>query len=528
MTATNSYTAVDMAREVVNYAPDLIIVYDGHNEFYGALGVASNESLGGSRLIVKTYLRLIHVRSFLLLRSFIAQVRVWLFPSAENSSAGTMMEKLARGQQVPYGSTTYRKGLEIFLANLEDLKEICAAHRIPMILSTQVSNLRDQSPFVSDFQTSLPASSRSQFESTLAQGLRLEQIDSLDSALSAFQAAKNIDSLRADVRYAIAQSFNKKKMFNEALKEYIAARDYDQLRFRTSSDFNDAIRRICDNKHIFLADVEQTFARNSPDSIIGKKLILEHLHPNPQGYFLLAKEYCNVMGEHSLLATTEEWKKTSSINDEELWNQKTITEIDELSAQWRIAKLTSNWPFKPEEAVAYPSLSDDNISRIVQTYISGNASWEETHVAVAEYYEKIGNLEKAAREYQALMNQLPLNVSSYLRLGQLYARLGRYVDAKGVLARSLSVEQTHYAYQIAGQIDFEKEKWESAISNLEKAFSLTQTVDERADAGYRLAIAYIKAGKPEQAISSLEHVVRIKPQLRAAQKLLDQLKAQKH
>ena len=46
MTATNSFTTLDFARELVDCQPDLYIVYDGHNEFYGALGVASRESPG--------------------------------------------------------------------------------------------------------------------------------------------------------------------------------------------------------------------------------------------------------------------------------------------------------------------------------------------------------------------------------------------------------------------------------------------------------------------------------------------------
>ena len=50
MTATNSFTALDLATELPAYDPDLIVVYDGHNEFYGALGVASRESVGQSRL----------------------------------------------------------------------------------------------------------------------------------------------------------------------------------------------------------------------------------------------------------------------------------------------------------------------------------------------------------------------------------------------------------------------------------------------------------------------------------------------
>src|SRR6202142_1093292 len=47
MTATNSFTVLDIARELGGVSPDCIIVYDGHNEFYGALGVASRESPSG-------------------------------------------------------------------------------------------------------------------------------------------------------------------------------------------------------------------------------------------------------------------------------------------------------------------------------------------------------------------------------------------------------------------------------------------------------------------------------------------------
>lgn len=527
MTATNSYTVVDMAREIVDYAPDLIIVYDGHNEFYGALGIASNESLGGSRFLVKMYLRLIQVRSFLLLRSAIDQVKTWLFPVSENSSSGTMMEKLARGQQVPYGSAIYQKGLDIFRANLEELKDICRAKGIPVILSTQVSNLKDQPPFVSEFQTQVSTTSRNRYESAMARGLQFEIRGTLDSALIAFQTAKDIDSLRADARYAIARNLGKKRMPDQARREYIAARDYDQLRFRTSSDFNDAIKNACDNNYVLLADIEQTFLSYSPDSIVGKNLILEHLHPNLRGYFLLAKKYSKIMRDRNFIAAAGEWKKADSVTDEELWNQKTITEIDEWSAQWRTAVLTSSWPFKLEEATPFPPLTDKEISRIVQNLLSGKTTWEETHVTAAEYYERIGDFEKTAMEYRELMNRLPLNVSSYLRLGQLYANRGKFDEAKQVLARSLSVEETPYAYQLSGQIDLEQGKLDAGISNLEKAFGLTQTVDERADAGYRLALAYLKADKPERAIAPLEHVVRIKPQLRAAKKLLDQLNAQK-
>ncbi len=74
MTATNSYTVLDIAQELVDYQPDLLIVYDGHNEFYGALGIASRESIIGSRWFTKLYLRLVHFRSFQFLRNIFTYV----------------------------------------------------------------------------------------------------------------------------------------------------------------------------------------------------------------------------------------------------------------------------------------------------------------------------------------------------------------------------------------------------------------------------------------------------------------------
>src|SRR5437870_1517491 len=46
LSAVNSYTTLDFMDELVHYHPDAFIVYVGHNEFYGALGVGSTEYLG--------------------------------------------------------------------------------------------------------------------------------------------------------------------------------------------------------------------------------------------------------------------------------------------------------------------------------------------------------------------------------------------------------------------------------------------------------------------------------------------------
>jgi len=55
--AINSYALLDFMDEILEKQPDAILIYAGHNEFYGALGVASTETLGKFRPLIKLYLK---------------------------------------------------------------------------------------------------------------------------------------------------------------------------------------------------------------------------------------------------------------------------------------------------------------------------------------------------------------------------------------------------------------------------------------------------------------------------------------
>lgn len=58
LVATNSYTIRDMVPEILEQQPDMVIIYSGHNEYYGALGVGSSQSLGRYPMVTNFYLRL--------------------------------------------------------------------------------------------------------------------------------------------------------------------------------------------------------------------------------------------------------------------------------------------------------------------------------------------------------------------------------------------------------------------------------------------------------------------------------------
>lgn len=518
MTATNSYTVLDLAKEVVNYQPDLLLVYDGHNEFYGALGIASHEHVGGTHWAVKLHLWLVHQRIYNLVRNMIAL----LAPSSQTAPAsGTLMERLAQGKYIPWGNSEYRECLENFKRNIRDLADLAREHGVPLILSTQASNLRDHPPFVSELDNT-PPPNQSTIRQLFTEGLRYREQGQFPQALTVFRSVQNIDSFRADTRYAIAKMLDTLGSFREALREYSRARDYDMLRFRTSSDFNDAIRELGQQNGVWVADVETFLSQHARDSIIGNDLILEHLHPNLKGYFLIAKCYFETMRHAGLLAPSEEWRATDTISDEGLWEEKSITEIDIMAASRRIQFLTSGWPFRMQQTPAAPKLPQA-IQEIADSLASARITWEQAHVMAAEWYERNGNLDKAEREYKALMDQIPVNVSAYLRLAQLLVRTNNLTEARKVLERSLEIEETFHGFSLLGKISHNDKSYAKAISLFDKARGLATTRAERNEAMFFAALGVIESGDTAGAINRLRDLLQQDPSFRPARTLLSQL-----
>ncbi len=520
MTATNSYTVLDMAHELTRYQPDMFCVYDGHNEFYGALGISSRESIAASRWVNLLYLRLVHFRTFLFLRDLYSYVGGMFESQAAHEPSGTMMERLAKGRYVSYRGTQYNHALENFRANLEELKTICTRNRIDLILASQVSNLRDQPPFVSRDDPDWTIQQRLHFNTLYNRGLAFLLDNKADSALAEFNTLLGLDTLRADVHFQRGRCLDLTGNLEAARSEYVKARDYDMLRFRASTDFNDVLHSLADGDRVIFADMERTFRDNSPDSLIGNSLILEHLHPNARGQFLLAREFARQMHSHHLLADADDWSGRDTINEEQLWGDKAITDVDSLCAARRTAALTSGWPFTSDTRRVREPRPLDTLGTISEQMVIGQMTWEEGHVFAARFYERRHESAKVEKEYRTLIDQIPLNVSAYLLLAQLYLREGRNQLAANILIASTKVEPTLLANRTLGMLALNTE---DAIPFFEKALALCAQTKDRVEVGYLLAETYSRSGKRDEAISLLQQVLQWSPNFVKAQELLRQV-----
>ncbi len=521
MTATNSYTVLDLSEDLIKYEPDLFIVYGGHNEFYGALGMASNEIGTPARWMTLLYLRMVHLRTFQLVKNIISKPLNLLRKSAiDYSNRTTMMEQVARGKNVPYGSDMYIKTLAVFRQNLKELFDLCQNRRIPLILSTQVSNLRDQFPFISNNSPGIPQQQRTQFQQLYRSGLELQSKGLVDSAIVLFRSAIKWDSLYADAHYRLAQCLDAEGRKQEAYPEYILARDYDELRFRTDSKFNNLIRSMEDHEHCFVADIETVFKSLSQDSLVGYNLSIEHLHPNARGHFFIAKEYARLMRYHGLLATSEEWLMHDTVTDDFLWEHRHLTDVDEFIAARKIEFLTSGWPFKKRFRVVAPIQAIDTLRFIAEQAVRNQISWVSVHKRAAEYYLRRGEYTNAEKEYETIINQFPLNVTAYFGLAQLYFDQKAFSEAETILLASLQVERTTIAYRALGDIYLKQGKSENAIRYYEELTKFPEDPATAPENAYVLTLAYLISERPEPAIRLLERTVNRYPAYKPAKELL--------
>jgi hypothetical protein len=153
--------------------------------------------------------------------------------------------------------------------------------------------------------------------------------------------------------------------------------------------------------------MERLFMAHSPDSLIGNELMLEHVHPNSSGYFLMAGEYAAVMRRRGLLASPEEWARNDTIPDSAYWRERPVTEIDERIAARRTEILTAGWPFVPQQGIVPPVDSADTLGQIVEHFVEGKWGWVETHKAAALFYAGRKERENLAREQATLRGQIP-------------------------------------------------------------------------------------------------------------------------
>jgi len=482
MSAVNSYTIADLLNEIIKQKPDAILIYTGHNEYYGALGVGSVENGGNVRWLKILHLKLVRLRTYQLVQNLV--IKTGKILGTIGREKGTLMERIAKDKSIEYGSATYYKGIEQFRGNLTEIIEKAKKAGIPVVLSEIVSNIRDQRPFKSMKTKDNPG------------------------ACELFEKARRLE-LAGD--------------FSNARKYYYQAKDYDAIRFRAPEAFNDLIIEIGKKYNLAVVPMKSYFENNSPHGLIGDNIMLEHLHPNKNGYFLMADAFFNTLKEKRFISS--EWD-TSLIKPSEFYkNNWGFTELDSLVADLEIKMIKNGWPFKPETYVNRfryeykPKSYEDSVALRCAAFEGVHI--EDEHINLAKHYAEMGNNMKAFREYFSLLKSYPFAIDLYFEaLDYLYAA-GDYQKALGLMLTMPGKDSNYLALFQMSRIYLKLNMPSKAIPVLIRAKNYLNPGENKEQLLTLLYNAYKTSGNEEKEKQILDELKIINPGLNVEKKKSD-------
>jgi len=479
MSAINTYTLLDIVPGILEQKPDAVLIYAGHNEFYGALGVGSMESFGTSRQLILLNLSLNKLRTFQLTRNVIKSI-YGIF-TEEPQRGGTLMARMAKEQSIPLDSDTFNAGVDQFKSNMSDILSELKNNNVPVIIGNLVSNLKDQSPFISVEEEDLPGGETVFNEAT-------------ESYLSG--EYRKADSL------------------------YRYAKDLDALRFRAPEIFNDVISELAAEYSYPIVNVDSLVNAASPNGIVGNNLMVDHLHPTLAAYQMIGKLFFDKLVSENIVPRKDRRSLPSSVADSMVVANFDFTKFDSTLAAYRIIILKTDWPYvdrayTSEETIALFNMRTYEDSLAVQV-IDDKLSWEEAHRRIADYDLKNGNVKGYIDHYNTVIDQFPIIYEYYQMAAEKLLYYKYYDAAFDFLTRQYKIRPDFFSTKWLGIIELNKGATIKAIEYLTRAVNFKGNDPQT---WYNLAGAYLNDRQYEQGLTAINKCLALDGSFRGADQI---------
>ncbi len=482
ITALNSFALNDIFSDIIDYEPDLILIYAGHNEYYGALGVGSSINYGSNTDLTNLIIRLRKYKITQLLENSISRLMKF-FNSSEQASNETLMSRMIGENEIIFESELFYRGIEQFEKNISTLLDKAKKENINVIIGNLTSNLK-QKPLISVENT-------------------------------------NTD---ANTVFKTAESTLENGQNSEAKKLFLRAKDLDPLRFRAPELINEKIKSLSKQFEIPFVNVDSTFTSISPEQITGYNLMVDHLHPNEDGYNLMGKAFFEVMLSKKFLPKENSNELTIFQQDSIMAISFPYTKLDSSLSELRTIKLLSSYPFVKEgnsrsylNKIELDSYIDSTAFRVLNREIS----WRAAHQLVADYYFRNGKIESFEKEMTTIISAQPHAEKAYRHLISGLVNARQYTKAVKHIEKLHKRIESDFSYKWLGSIELINGNNNKAIEYLEKSIQLN---GNDAQVYYNLAGAYFNSGNLDKAKSTLEICLKINPNYKAASIFLNQLK----
>ena len=290
MRGVNSHILLPAARDCsARLQPDVVIVYIGNNEVVGLYAPGPHSGQ------LTSFLHLLRALQWARATRLGQLMGTWLGGLAHEDAPADKQDALF-WQQHRVAADDPRRGAvyDNFRANLADLCRAARRSGAAVLLTTVPVNLKDSPPFGSLHRADLAEAALHRWQSAFDAGVEAEAAGDCAQAISRYQEAAALDDHFAELHFRMARCQFALGQFDAARREFALACDWDALQFRADSRLNDIVRQVerqCQGGGTRLVDAARVFAESDAEDhgIPGDRFFNDHVHPNFDGDYLLAK-----------------------------------------------------------------------------------------------------------------------------------------------------------------------------------------------------------------------------------------------
>lgn len=326
-TALASFPLMYYTDELLELEPDLVILFSGNNEFYGANGVASIHTFGQSTAAMRRArsvggLAVVDWASKMLGKVGEADK---LDPDQANK---TLMERVIADGQVAPDDPRRTQAAENLGNHVRYIVEQCQAANVPVIVCTTPANERDLAPLGEDLDAAMTKEVAKALDESDLQA-RLQSLEAI--------VAKQAD--HAMLQYRLGQTQLALNNESAALSHFTQARDLDPMPWRSLSSASESVRNVAEDTGAVLCDLEAEFRKASPYGAIGWELMDDHVHPSLDGQLLIARSWLGAMRELPEPLKLNEAQLASLPGDEAYKQRLGVNPFDEWAVAHRMRRL---------------------------------------------------------------------------------------------------------------------------------------------------------------------------------------------
>ena len=308
-----SYRVARVVEEILDYEPDILVVYTGHNEF----------------LEERTYGE-VRDRSPLLRHAL---------DLVNRTRIGALATRLVGGAEQPVDGRTilptevqarldHSAGLDLYerddamAANVRGhyetaLRNIVTMTRnagVRLVLVTPASNVSDFSPFKAEPTDGLDAATVARAQAALEASRMALDAGDVATAVRAASEAVALDPRNPLGHYDLARALEAAGRVEEAAAEYRCARDEDVCTLRAPTDFARIVLEVGRDTDTPVVDyvsfLSEEAIRRTGAPLVGDEFFLDHVHPTIEGHRLLAELLIDRFA-------AEHWMELASTYDDE-------------------------------------------------------------------------------------------------------------------------------------------------------------------------------------------------------------------